>query len=1263
MKKLLLLLLLLLFLFKFGMSFSQVPCPPNIDFEQNNFSGWISKTGYRGSSQIPNITLPSVGVVVGRQTITSGGLDPYGLFPKVSPLGGLHSMQIGNDRTNDSTESVEYHFTVPSVNNFYLTYLYAIVLNAPCGSHTGIQTPFYFIEVRDSITNKIIQCDSLSFSPCNGNQLNTGFGFQTSALSANGDPIIYKPWSAGLIKIKGYNGRRVIIRCVTGDCTLGGHFGYGYFDLLSSCATASILNGYCPGSTQGVLYGPPGFQGYTWTDSSLVYVLGTGQTVTFPIPANYTDSFKINLILTPFNGLGCIDTVSTVVYPQPPPTAYFWAPTHYCVGSPVQFLDSSLSATLGSSINYWHWDFGDPMSGFNDSSFIQNPTHSFTTMGTYTVSLIVHNNIACVSDTFYRTIHIDKPFPLMGLLATPDSICTYDSVVISSILPSNTPPNVNYFWSIGNAQLISGNLNGPGPITLKYTSKGIKIVTFDVIAAPADTFCSINRSVIINVMGDVPHFAITGLDSICPNVNDTLHIGGASKICGISAYPASGGALSTIGTNTPTSITANLPTPFRGFYTESKCQMLYTATELINAGLQPGVITELGWNVINKLSSTSSQTGCGSQPYGGFTISIACVLYNNLSTIDKSTPLTQVYSTSTYNTSLGMNMFQLQTLYIWDGISNLLVQTCFDNGTSCWTQDDRVAKTNVGVGYCAYAYSDTDPLLGCDQNYPQNAVIYTNSDRPDITFRIANIVLPLTTTYSWSSQPSGFTSILQNPNVNPTTTTTYYVTANDGGCITKDSFKVIVTSSFVKLPNDTTICKGQTLSVTANASNIVTWSWTPNTTNTSTINVTPQTTTTYHVNVTNQQGCNSSDSMIITVNRTIISNQTNDTSVCPNQPVHMQVWSNGINYNWTTNNSGNLGSIGSSTNFTPTTSNIVTVIASDTYGCKDTTKFNIHVYPIPTSTFTFNNSICFGDCDTFHYTGNGGPNVILGWSMNGGTLSGGNGLNPVYCWTTPGVKNITLTVSDSGCVSTTSQQLDIHTGTKPIIVGSDSLCYGGTSILTANPLGNLYLWDGGQTTDSIHINKSGTYKVIMTNQWGCKDSTTKKVIYFPLPVANAGRDTSILIGYPVLVDGTNSYDAQNYVWSTGFITPTFTIYPTTDTIIDLMVVNNHGCIDHDSVMIYVLQCRPPMVPNAFTPNGDGLDDVFKIVNPEDFATLKNFMIFNRWGEKVYDSNDKTKGWDGRFRSVDQEMGAYIFVITITCNANQVVRKGNVILIR
>jgi gliding motility-associated-like protein len=850
----------------------------------------------------------------------------------------------------------------------------------------------------------------------------------------------------------------------------------------------------------------------------------------------------------------------------------------------------------------------------------------------------------------------------MGLLATPDSICTYDTVVISAILPINTPPTVNYVWNIGSAQLVSGNLNGTGPIKLKYTNKGIKIVTLDVVAAPTDTFCSINRSVVVNVIGDVPHFMLSTIDTICANANDTIHISGTTNVCGISTYPASGGVLSTVGTNTPTSATANLPTPFRGFYTESKCQMLYTATELINAGLQPGVITEIGWNVINKLSTTSSQSGCGNQPYGGFSISIACVSYNTLMTIDKTTPLTQVYTTSTYNTTLGMNMFTLQTLYVWDGVSNLLVQTCFDNGVSCWTQDDRVAKTNVGVGYCTYAFSDTDPLLGCDQNYPQNATINTNSDRPDITFRVANVILPISTTFTWTSNPIGFNSNLQNPVVNPSTTTTYYVTANDGGCITKDTVKITVSKLNIKLNKDTTICLGDTVLLKVIGNNITSYSWIPNISTNSQSLVHPNTTKKYIVNVTNSLGCQSSDTATVKVNNVVINYKSNDTLVCKNKPVSLNITSTGA-YFWNWNGTNSLTPNNTTyTNLNVLVKDSITIIAKDSIGCSDTTFIKVGIKPNPLPTFTVQSDICFGECDTIHYIGNGGPNTQFTWSSPGSNSNLTNPSVPVFCWTSSGTKNIYLTILDSTCSSSDTMSVNIHTPNKPIISGDSALCKGSDIVLTVSPNGS-YTWSTGSTTDTIHVSKNGKYKVKLVNMWGCIDSTWRNVIFYPNPISNAGRDTTILVGNYVNLDGLNSQLASQYYWSIGSTSPTFLYNPQNDTWVTLTVTSIDGCTDIDSVLLQVLQCRLPVVPNAFSPNDDGIDDEFKIANPDDFTKIDYFEIYNRWGELVFATNDKTKGWNGKYRSVEQPVGVYVYQIMVTCNSNHYRIRGDVTILR
>ena len=270
---------------------------------------------------------------------------------------------------------------------------------------------------------------------------------------------------------------------------------------------------------------------------------------------------------------------------------------------------------------------------------------------------------------------------------------------------------------------------------------------------------------------------------------------------------------------------------------------------------------------------------------------------------------------------------------------------------------------------------------------------------------------------------------------------------------------------------------------------------------------------------------------------------------------------------------------------------------------------------------------------------------------------------PVH-FTVGGVYNYQANVVGvNGCFTTTSHIITVHSPDKPYIYGQDSLCSTDSVLLWVSPTNYQYVWNTGATTDSIIVHQSGTYKVLMINQWGCIDSTTKKVVYFAPPIANAGHDTTILVGNPVTLNGSNSVGANYYEWSVSANTDTVTVYPSNDTTIRLIVKNSHGCYDIDSVTIHVVQCRLPIVPNAFSPNGDGLDDVFKVLNVNDFETLNGLHIFNRWGVEVFNTNIKTVGWDGKYQGIDQPIGAYIYFVSTTCNSTQYQTKGNVIIIR
>jgi gliding motility-associated-like protein len=119
-----------------------------------------------------------------------------------------------------------------------------------------------------------------------------------------------------------------------------------------------------------------------------------------------------------------------------------------------------------------------------------------------------------------------------------------------------------------------------------------------------------------------------------------------------------------------------------------------------------------------------------------------------------------------------------------------------------------------------------------------------------------------------------------------------------------------------------------------------------------------------------------------------------------------------------------------------------------------------------------------------------------------------------------------------------------------------------------------------------------------------------------------------------------------------------------DTSLTVKVVTQSasGCIDIDSVQIIVDPLGDVFIPTAFTPNGDGKNDLFTIAGGQ----LKSFelRIWNRWGELVFMSKERSKGWDGNFGNTPHPNGAYVYVLSATLkNGKKLQKNGTVILIR
>lgn len=136
-------------------------------------------------------------------------------------------------------------------------------------------------------------------------------------------------------------------------------------------------------------------------------------------------------------------------------------------------------------------------------------------------------------------------------------------------------------------------------------------------------------------------------------------------------------------------------------------------------------------------------------------------------------------------------------------------------------------------------------------------------------------------------------------------------------------------------------------------------------------------------------------------------------------------------------------------------------------------------------------------------------------------------------------------------------------------------------------------------------------------------------------------------------DGSLDNNNINNPIATPKQTTTYTVYG----------IDDNGCRDSAYITVYVDTTMDQDVPSAFSPNGDGLNDVFKPVGMK-FQNMVEFRVFNRWGQEIFYTNSKEVGWDGTFQGTKQDLGVYNYIIVVgRPGQNNIVYKGNVTLIR
>ncbi len=280
------------------------------------------------------------------------------------------------------------------------------------------------------------------------------------------------------------------------------------------------------------------------------------------------------------------------------------------------------------------------------------------------------------------------------------------------------------------------------------------------------------------------------------------------------------------------------------------------------------------------------------------------------------------------------------------------------------------------------------------------------------------------------------------------------------------------------------------------------------------------------------------------------------------------------------------------------------------------------------------------------------------------------------------LQNTTYTVglvNRTGCKAFDTVQIRIEQHNVEVTPSDTTICLGDVVQLfvkgsgTGNPASSAYVWNTtngmtklNDTTVLVSPTSNTQYIVTRTDQFGCTDQDTSNISI------NFGPQITILNGDSLIIPfGTEvnllSTGAYKYSWSPAWKlntsnTNNVILAPTESGLYYVYGLDANNCGNKDSIWITVNPTNPVYVPTAFSPNGDGYNDIFKIQNYK-FERVQEFRVFNRFGEEVFNGKNN-EGWDGTYRGTKVDMDTYMYSIRLAYpDGTTKVLKGDVILLR
>ena len=353
----------------------------------------------------------------------------------------------------------------------------------------------------------------------------------------------------------------------------------------------------------------------------------------------------------------------------------------------------------------------------------------------------------------------------------------------------------------------------------------------------------------------------------------------------------------------------------------------------------------------------------------------------------------------------------------------------------------------------------------------------------------------------------------------------------------------------------------------------------------------------------------------------------------------------------------------------------VNLIANKSNGCSDTVRKSVEIYPLPPLQVSPDKAICIGSSTTLQATGADS----YSWSPSTGLSCTTCSAPQSNAQTTTAYEVVGTSIH--GCISTDSVVVIVKLPFELTVNPADTLCIGSSIQLTASG-SEEYNWmpTGGLNNPSIanpiaSPSATVTYQVIASDSLGCfTDTAYVPITVYPIPVVSAGEDQSINVGRQTDIIPQISDDVTSILWtpSIGIVAdnyPAITVKPRETIAYTIEARNEGGCTATDEVTIHVL-CNNAniFIPNTFSPNGDGANDVF-YPRGSGLFQIKNLKIYNRWGEivferSVFNANDESAGWDGTLKGTKLPPDVFVYMVEVLCDNNQsIIFKGNISLLR